>query len=618
MLQMTTPTTLITMNRWNEAEPVRLMSQIRTRQRVPKSPAAWAACSHHRAPFSWKTPTAITINVRKYERPAETSCTTPVVTSAIKSAMAHAVNSSPTSSLGDIGRRQMESTAICLLYDWLNATFCRLYSRNPKPFAAVIGTLTVHLAGHHMPLRLFAAIRTRADITTFLICVGLLCLPAVYNGYPLFYPDSIGYIHFGPPVARMVFLGQMSYDYGFRSAWYTLSILPLHWMTTAWPIIFFHALLTAYVVRLTIRRLVPTIGLASELAIFLVLATATSAGWYVSLVQPDFLAPLTILSVYLLTTGWRTLARRHRIGLCAVLWYAIVSHNSHLPLACGLLLVAVTWHLAARSPWRDTMRQVAPVAIVIACAIAAQFAIHARLHGQPSMFGKGLPFLTARVIADGPGADYLREHCDEHNWIICQYRGDLPTSMREFLWEPDGVWTSADLVTRERLRAEEFAFVAAVLRTYPVRQMKATMANIRSQAMSFDLWTFGSHPDVNHTIRRRVPAMAAAYSQARQRRASLNIDLFSSICRRTVYFSALAVPVLLVVCRRRSACPAALLGFALFILLGVVGNLALGAGLSVATDRLHARAIWLIPLLAMLLTVSLVFDRRPGDLPSPS
>ena len=33
-----------------------------------------------------------------------------------------------------------------------------------------------------------------------------LCWPAFYNRYPLLFPDSLGYIEAGSPVARAIFL----------------------------------------------------------------------------------------------------------------------------------------------------------------------------------------------------------------------------------------------------------------------------------------------------------------------------------------------------------------------------------------------------------------------------
>ena len=78
----------------------------------------------------------------------------------------------------------------------------------------------------------------------------LMCWPAVYNRYPLLYPDSMSYLQDGPRVARAVFLGQLSPYYGGRSFVYAMGIVPFHWNVTPWPILGLHAVLTAYVLWL--------------------------------------------------------------------------------------------------------------------------------------------------------------------------------------------------------------------------------------------------------------------------------------------------------------------------------------------------------------------------------
>src|SRR5579863_2718383 len=91
------------------------------------------------------------------------------------------------------------------------------------------------------------------------VAVGALLTlwPALYNRYPLLYPDSMTYIADGTPVARAVFLHQLSDYYGMRSFIYSLGILPLHWNVTPWPVAGLHALLTAYVIWLVVRSLRP-------------------------------------------------------------------------------------------------------------------------------------------------------------------------------------------------------------------------------------------------------------------------------------------------------------------------------------------------------------------------
>jgi hypothetical protein len=68
--------------------------------------------------------------------------------------------------------------------------------------------------------------------------------PALYNGYPLLFPDSMSYLEDGRLVARAVFLHKFSADYGGRPFIYCLGILPLHRNVSPWPIVALNALLT--------------------------------------------------------------------------------------------------------------------------------------------------------------------------------------------------------------------------------------------------------------------------------------------------------------------------------------------------------------------------------------
>ena len=85
----------------------------------------------------------------------------------------------------------------------------------------------------------------------------LMMWPALYNRYPLLYPDSMAYLENGPLVARALFLQVFSDDYGQRSLIYCLGILPLHLNVTAWPIVALNALLTAYVIWHTMHSVLP-------------------------------------------------------------------------------------------------------------------------------------------------------------------------------------------------------------------------------------------------------------------------------------------------------------------------------------------------------------------------
>src|SRR5207245_2332349 len=107
----------------------------------------------------------------------------------------------------------------------------------------------------------------------------------------------------------------------------------------------------------------------------------------------------------------------------------------------ALLTAYVLW-LVVRSlqPGRTSTSY---LALVVICAAAAQVAVHTYLFGEPSLNGQRPPFVMARMIADGPGRWYLRQHCLALHVEICRHSRDLPDNVDDFLWSAHGIWQSA-------------------------------------------------------------------------------------------------------------------------------------------------------------------------------
>src|SRR5260221_2190930 len=169
----------------------------------------------------------------------------------------------------------------------------------------------------------------------------LLSWPALYNGYPLLYPDSTDYLASGAPVARAIFLHHFDDYYGTRSPIYSLGILPAHWNLTPWPVVFLNGFLAAYVLWLLVRSLLPRYTLTNYLCLVVALSFLTGVGWFVGLVMPDILGPLLYLSFYLIVFFWETLARAERFALMLLACWAIASHATHLLISIALCLMLV-------------------------------------------------------------------------------------------------------------------------------------------------------------------------------------------------------------------------------------------------------------------------------------
>jgi hypothetical protein len=425
--------------------------------------------------------------------------------------------------------------------------------------------------------------------------------PALYNRFPLLYPDSMSYLEDGPLVARALFFHKFSADYGGRSFIYCLGILPLHWNVTSWPIVGLNALLCAYFIWLVIRSILPWQPVRVYLVLIFLLSLLTSLPWFASLIMPDILGPVAYLGIYLLVFAPETLSRIERLVVIVFSWWAIASHATHLMLATGLCVLFALLLVLRRPSMRGRLKAVGVVATMISIVAVAHLALHNYLYGKPSLNGKRLPFLMARVIADGPGYWYLRDHCGQMKLTICDYMSDLPMDTDDFLWAPDGVWQRASEQTKAQLRAEETAFVLATLRAYPREQLSRSAANFWGQLLTFDLSLFHPNEWVSHEFDTVRTAERSGYLQSRQARDALPYQLFTSIQLCTVIVSLVLIALFTPrIFNRR--CPR-LAGLSLVIVSTVIANAFVTGILSMVENRLQSRVVWLLPLLAGVLVL---------------
>jgi hypothetical protein len=439
----------------------------------------------------------------------------------------------------------------------------------------------------------------------------MMLWPALCNGYPLLFPDSMSYLGDGRPLARILFLhGPRGYS-AMRSEIYSLGIFPFHWNLTAWPIAAMQALLTSYVVWLVVRSLAARRVEAKFLVLVGLLSLTTSVGWYACFIMPDILGPVLYLSIYLLVFARETLNAREICAVSAISCWAMGSHCTHLMLACGVcillgLLLVLRW-----PPMRARGRGVAWVAAIAVLTAGMQMALHGYLYGKPSLNGNRLPYLTARIVADGPARWFLQQHCRELRWAICAWAGNLPNTDDEFLWADGGVWQSASGEQQERMLREEIPLALATLRAYPETQTRVSFNNFREELSDFGLWDFDPNEWVESHIDTVLPGTQVRYMRTRQARSRLPNEFFSTVQRWVVMASVLAIvaglPLLWI--RRHWR----ILGLAAIVLPVVIANAFVTAVLAEVDSRYQSRVIWLVPLTAGLMALELLHNQCQRD-----
>jgi hypothetical protein len=139
----------------------------------------------------------------------------------------------------------------------------------------------------------------RAILAVSAAAVSLLW-PALWNGYPIVFADT------GTYLSQAV----QHYAGWDRPVFYSLFLLPLHLMVTLWPVVAAQALLTAWVLWLVCRTLLPNLSAIGFAAGTAVLSVCTWLPWIVDEVMPDLFTPLLILLIGLLALLPERLSRR--------------------------------------------------------------------------------------------------------------------------------------------------------------------------------------------------------------------------------------------------------------------------------------------------------------------
>ena len=479
-----------------------------------------------------------------------------------------------------------------------------------------------------------------------LIC--LLCLLAAFsvlllNGRPLFYFDSVGYINQGTSILRMVVPSDwLTQDpvaaaavasdavagsvgpvaaapadttvNGSRSAIFALVLAALYHahLLVLLPIIGTLALLAALWLPLRVaRRLIAAAPPLSWLIwLPLLVAAAGSLPFYIAYLMPDLFAPVLILICASLVAFGPEM-RRWEILLAAALGLvAVLLHPSHLLIATVMVPVVLLCAAGRRGWW------VAPLVVAGLAfgGVAEQFLFRSAVKELTKSEVTYFPFLTARMIADGPGMAYLDAHCPDMEIPTCALHTALSLSDNPMRLTASHITfeTSAELgsfrrmpqAEQRRVADDQLEFLQAVVFDNPLGVITSVLRNTLIQADLNSVEMTIASDDSLALVRRLLPG-----SGLEQGRLLADRNWLPAVnaVHRVVYGLSLAVIAIILVWPGRVAGQIKL--FAVVILLGILANAFVCGAVSQPANRYGARVIWLLPMLAGLLSL-FVLPRR--------
>jgi hypothetical protein len=429
----------------------------------------------------------------------------------------------------------------------------------------------------------------------------LLLAPALWNGFPLMFFDSGAFI-------------EQAVTGGFvpeRSVFYSWFLALLQLRLSLWIPVAAQAAIAVWVIAEFARAVAP--DLAPErspgkfAALMLALAVGTGLPWYAGQVLADILAPLMVLSLYLLGFHAAALGWGRRAGFLAVAVLAATSHASHLGLMGGLAAVtALAQWIApkdsAPGPAPEPRPRLALPTLAFALSLALIVASNFARTGEVFFSRAGSAFVLARLMQDGIVKRLLDDTCPEAGWRLCPHKDALPRTANDWLWgQGSPFWELGAFTGTE---AESRRMIAESLRRYPLMHLKTAA---KATADQFALFRTGDGIEPqNHLLApifaKFLPGQLAAYNAARQQNRLISFAWIDPLHRAVGWLSILAaaaIPVLALRGPRRRRDDRLFLPA--FLLLALLGNAFICGALSNPHDRYQSRLIWPVALAVLLL-----------------
>lgn len=462
----------------------------------------------------------------------------------------------------------------------------------------------------------------------------ILCAPALANGRPFLSPDTDVYFYagrlvrdamaglFGQAAPQDPVLSDAALFMSARSPFYGLFAYASERIGTLWLTVFLQALACAWMIQLCTRALCPGRARLAFAGTIGLLTCCSALTLFAAFIVPDVFAGVVLLATALLVVFPEKLAAPTRGLAVRLLAASLLFHVTYFVIAGAAMIVGLALLRArpALGGWRLATRLPA-LGIVAALAIGAAATGLSRLGPTPAHYP---PFLTARLLADGPGRAKLDQICAAENFAICAFRDQPLDESEDILWSFDpqrGVFSLASRDVRMRLVAEDRRFALAVIKAAP---WSAGWSAVRNSVEQF--FAIGLDPQFGIDGRRWRAMAPGSFPELTMRRVNACGDAATSCAPRLplaamtqaqVLVTLLSVVYLLL----RLAQPAfrqAILAspvspeekdrarfvmFTAMIVAGLIANAVICGALSGVFPRYQARLIWLLPMMSVMLAV---------------
>jgi hypothetical protein len=463
-----------------------------------------------------------------------------------------------------------------------------------------------------------------------------LLIPAVIVGHPNVFPDTSAYELMGQWFLEQAgFPTEGAYGYlhhradlsmfftiaGARSPYYGVLLYLITDRGSAWAMAALQALAASALVAVTVRVTLGGFRIMAFAAVTAVLTLATTLPYFVSFIMPDLCLGLGALAAILLLFHFDHLGALERWALGAGLLFTLLAHATNPPVIFVLVLAAGAAIWARLLPGRSARGGLVLVTIAVVGGVIGGFlypiSVRALSHYELSR----PPFMSARLLADGPGRDYLHAHCGKDSsltrqpFTLCRFRDKKMVDANTILWAADktrGVFEPSDYDSRLALTHEEPRFVAAVIAAEPLRTAWLLASDSYYELVDvsvLDTLGYSDHgliargprvsvslPGVQTCVRKPNYCTSTAFQRVSQEvlRWTLIGAAAYLAARLACGLTRVRAVVLL------SPLPPRLLAVVCAVVILLIANAIICGALSGVYARYQMRIAWLLPLMAIL------------------
>ncbi len=437
---------------------------------------------------------------------------------------------------------------------------------------------------------------------------GLLLAAAIWNGCPLTFWDTRAYLtHAITLVPRTD-----------RVIGYSLLIRALLPTGTVWTVVVFQCLAVAATLWIVARVVLVRVPALQFVAAAAALTIASALPWIAGQLMPDIFTPLLVLALFALVHGGARLRRWERGALCGLVALAAMVHVTHVLFGLALLGIApLIATCIGRRPgfWSGIGQGVAALALGVVAMLGFNYARTGRL----ALVSGGDAFILAHLVDSGIASRVLEEHCGggradgsggnggggdggggdggADEYLLCQWRDELPMTPDELLWQEQLPFAPFD--HPEETQRETRRLLRASLREHPWMHVQI--------AVNYTFGVLGhfgtgegldslARPGLDSAIGRAAPGDLTALRSSRQQHGRVPVTLLRAV-HVPVGWTAivLALAVLVVAARRGrrwlAAPPVQLIATALA---AVVIYAVICGNTSGVYDRYEARLVWVV------------------------